>query len=200
MRGEKFHHPQSTWCTGRTIAATGVATWNIKAAAADFLFGKSCHMTQEEDPVPVKVYVYDLSHGLAAVYAPVILGIPLDGIYHTSTVVHGKEYYIDQGIKEAIPGTTKYGTPREVIDMGETYVTKDILEDFLQELRVREDKKYHASKYDLFDNNCNHFTDTVLEFLTGSHLEDRILGLPQRVLASPNGMLLRQMIGGGAIA
>lgn len=160
-------------------------------------------MTQEEEedaPAPVKVYVYDLSHGLAAVYAPAILGIPLDGIYHTSTVVHGVEYYIDQGIKEAIPGTTKYGTPREVIDMGETYVTKDILDDFLQELRVREDKKYHASKYDLFDNNCNHFTDTVLEFLTGSHLEDRILGLPQRVLASPNGMILRQMIGGGAIA
>lgn len=155
---------------------------------------------EDDAAVSVKVYVYDLSHGLAAVYAPAVLGIPLDGIYHTSTVVHGKEYYIDQGIKEALPGRTKFGVPREVLDVGETYVTEDLLQDFLQELRSRSDNKYHASKYDLFDNNCNHFTDTVIEFLTGKNLEDRILGLPQRVLASPNGMLLRLMIGSGAIA
>lgn len=154
----------------------------------------------EDAPAAVQVYVYDLSHGLAAIYAPTILGIPLDGIYHTSTVIHGREYYIDQGIKEAAPGTTKYGVPKEVLNVGETFVTKEILDEFLQELHGREDKKYHAAKYDLFDNNCNHFTDAVVEFLTGSNLEDRILGLPQRVLASPNGAFLRQMIGGGQIA
>ncbi|CAG90552.2 DEHA2G12276p [Debaryomyces hansenii CBS767] len=153
-------------------------------------------MTQDEEPsFKVKVYVYDLSHGLAAVYAPSILGINIDAIYHTSVVVYDKEHYINQGINTSTPGTTKYGTPKEVLDMGKTFVTPDIFEDFLDELRNHEDLKYNSVKYDLFDNNCNHFTDVLLDFLVGKNLEDRILKLPQQVLNSPNGHILRQMIG-----
>ncbi len=104
-------------------------------------------MTQDEEPsFKVKVYVYDLSHGLAAVYAPLILGISIDAIYHTSVVVYDKEHYINQGINTSIPGTTKYGTPKEVLDMGETFVTPDIFEDFLDELRNHEDLKYNSVK------------------------------------------------------
>lgn len=152
-----------------------------------------------EDSFPVKVYVYDLSHGLAAVYSPMVLGTAIDAIYHTSVVVFGKEYYIDQGIKVcANPGTTKYGLPKEVLDVGETYVLEDIANEFLEELRDHEDKKYHAHAYDLFDNNCNHFTDVVMEFLVGQNLDDRILKLPEQVLATPKGQMLKQMLGGGA--
>ncbi|KAK7686782.1 hypothetical protein QCA50_009853 [Cerrena zonata] len=154
-----------------------------------------------EESFSVKVYVYDLSHGMAAVYSPMILGSRIDAIYHTSVVVYGKEHYIDQGIKSwPEPGTTKYGTPKEVIDMGHTYVTEDILDDFLDELKNHEEMKYSAIKYDLFDNNCNHFTDVLLEFLVGKNLEDRILKLPQQVLSSPNGEMLKQLLGnaGGA--
>lgn len=153
-------------------------------------------MTQDEEPsFKAKVYVYDLSHGLAAIYAPLILGINIDAIYHTSVVVYDKEHYINQGISTSTPGTTKYGTPIEILDMGETFVTPDIFEDFLDELRNHEDLKYNSVKYDLFDNNCNHFTDVLLDFLVGKNLEDRILKLPQQVLNSPNGHILRQMIG-----
>ncbi|CAH2351440.1 hypothetical protein CLIB1423_03S06348 [[Candida] railenensis] len=152
-------------------------------------------MSEDEEAFPVKVYVYDISRGLAAVYAPMVLGIQLDAIYHTSVVVYGKEYYIDQGIKTTTsPGTTKYGVPREVIDLGETYVTEDIFNEFMGELN--QEFKYTALAYDLFDNNCNHFTDKVGEFLSGKNLEDRILKLPQQVLATPNGQFLRQMLGG----
>lgn len=155
---------------------------------------------QEEDEevsYEVKVYVYDLSHGLAAIYSPMILGKQIDAIYHTLIVVFGKEYYIDQGIKTwPTPGTTKYGTPKEVLSLGSTYVTEDIFNDFLDELRNHDEMKYDAIKYDLFDNNCNHFTDTLLEFLVGKNLEDRILKLPQEVLNSANGAMLRQMLGG----
>lgn len=151
-----------------------------------------------DDPKPVKVYVYDLSHGLASVYSPMILGTQIDGIYHTSVVFNNKEYYIDQGIKVcSAPGTTKYGLPKEVLDIGKTHVLEEILDEFLDELRAHEDQKYHALKYDLFDNNCNHFTDVVIEFLVGANLEDRILKLPQQVLATPNGQMLKQMLGGG---
>lgn len=152
-----------------------------------------------DEPLPVKVYVYDLSHGLAAIYSPMVLGRAIEGIFHTSVVYNNKEYYIDQGIKicEA-PGTTKYGLPKEVLSVGDTYVLQEILEEFIEELRAHEDQRYHALKYDLFDNNCNHFTDVLIEFLVGKNLEDRILKLPQQVLDTPNGQMLRQMLGGGS--
>lgn len=139
--------------------------------------------------------MYDLSHGLAAMYAPMMLGINLEAIFHTSVVVHGKEHYIDQGIKVCErPGTTKYGNPREIITMGSTGVPSDLLMDFLEDLRQHDGKKYDAVLYDLFDNNCNHFSDVLCEFLVGKNLEDRILHLPQQVLATPNGQMLKQML------
>lgn len=150
-----------------------------------------------EDSTTVQVYVYDLSRGLAAVYLPMVLGVQLDAIYHTSVVVWGKEYYIDQGIKVCEqPGTTKYGTPREVMAVGETEVPQEIFDDFLDDLRNHKDQKYHALLYDLFDNNCNHFTDVVIEFLAGTNLEERILGLPQQVLNTPNGKMLKAILAG----
>ncbi|KAG7195657.1 uncharacterized protein KQ657_003427 [Scheffersomyces spartinae] len=156
-------------------------------------------MSDDTDPqYNVKVHVYDLSQGLARVYAPMLLGINLDAIYHTGVVVYDKEHYIDQGVKENYPGNTKYGTPIEVIDVGSTYISPEIFQEYLDELRV--DEKYQAHKYDLFENNCNHFTDHMLEFLVGKNLESRILDLPKQVLNSPNGLLLKQMIGSQPIA
>lgn len=151
----------------------------------------------EETAFPVKVYVYDLSHGMAAMYSPMILGTRLDAIYHTSVVVYGRETYIQEGIKRAQPGKTKYGLPIRVIDMGETYITPEIFDEFLSELESREDMKYHASQYDIFENNCNHFTDVLVDFLVGKNLDEKILKLPEVVLNTPNGQMLKQMIGNG---
>lgn len=146
----------------------------------------------------VQVYVYDLSHGLARVYSPMILGVSIDAIYHTSVVIRNKEYYLDQGIKvNSPPGNTKYGTPIEVLDIGKTYIDDEIINDFLNDLKNHEDMKYHAMSYDLFTNNCNHFTDVFIDFLCGKNLEERILNLPEVVLNTPNGQLLQQMIAGG---
>ncbi|ODV81326.1 DUF862-domain-containing protein [Suhomyces tanzawaensis NRRL Y-17324] len=151
-----------------------------------------------EDPAyAVKVYVYDLSHGLAAVYSPMVLGTTIEAIYHTSVVVYNKEHYINAGIQVSPPGTTKYGLPIEVIDMGDTFIGPEIFDEFLEELRNHDHNKYHASNYDIFDNNCNHFSNTVVEFLVGRSLDDRIVTLPQKVLATPNGQMLRQMLGNG---
>lgn len=154
-------------------------------------------ISEEEDiAYDVQVYVYDLSHGLAPMLSPQLLGIQLDAIYHTSIVIYGKEYYIDQGIKvNSPPGTTKYGTPMQIKSYGKCYITPDIFEEFLQELKSRPDMKYSAVSYDLFDNNCNHFTSVMLEFLTGLVLDDHILNLPQQVLTTPNGQLLKQLLG-----
>ena len=149
-----------------------------------------------EEQFPVKVYVYDISNGLASIYGPLLLGVELEAIFHTSVVVYGREYFLSQGIQVSQPGSTKFGTPKEVLEVGNTEVIPDIFEDFIEDLKHHEERKYHASKYDLFDNNCNHFTDAVLDFLVGCHLEDRILRLPQHVLNSPQGPILRQLLQG----
>lgn len=144
----------------------------------------------------VQVYVYDLSQGLARVYSPMLLGILIDAIYHTSVVIWNKEYYLDQGIKvNSPPGHTKYGTPIEVLEIGTTGVDDELLNDFINELKNHDEMKYHAVNYNLFTNNCNHFTDVVIDFLCGKNLEDRILKLPDTVLNTPNGQLLQQMLG-----
>ncbi len=144
----------------------------------------------------VQVYVYDLSQGLARVYSPMLLGILIDAIYHTSVVIRNKEYYLDQGIKvNSPPGHTKYGTPIEVLEIGTTGVDDELLNDFINELKNHDEMKYHAVNYNLFTNNCNHFTDVVIDFLCGKNLEDRILKLPDTVLNTPNGQLLQQMLG-----
>ncbi len=144
----------------------------------------------------VQVYVYDLSQGLARVYSPMFLGILIDAIYHTSVVIRNKEYYLDQGIKvNSPPGHTKYGTPIEVLEIGTTGVDDELLNDFINELKNHDEMKYHAVNYNLFTNNCNHFTDVVIDFLCGKNLEDRILKLPDTVLNTPNGQLLQQMLG-----
>ena len=144
----------------------------------------------------VQVYVYDLSQGLARVYSPMLLGILIDAIYHTSVVIRNKEYYLDQGIKvNSPPGHTKYGTPIEVLEIGTTGVDDELLNDFINELKNHDEMKYHAVNYNLFTNNCNHFTDVVIDFLCGKNLEDRILKLPDTVLNTPNGQLLQQLLG-----
>ena len=144
----------------------------------------------------VQVYVYDLSQGLARVYSPMLLGILIDAIYHTSVVIRNKEYYLDQGIKvNSPPGHTKYGTPIEVLEIGTTGVDDELLNAFINELKNHDEMKYHAVNYNLFTNNCNHFTDVVIDFLCGKNLEDRILKLPDTVLNTPNGQLLQQMLG-----
>ena len=46
------------------------------------------------------------------------LVVQIDGIWHTSIVVGGKEYYFGGGVQEAPAGHTPYGTPVDVVAMG----------------------------------------------------------------------------------
>lgn len=45
----------------------------------------------DDEMQEVFLHVYDLTNGMARVMAPMILGIDLDGIWHTGVVVFGKE-------------------------------------------------------------------------------------------------------------
>ncbi|KAL5996981.1 hypothetical protein ACLOJK_007907 [Asimina triloba] len=105
---------------------------------------------------------------------------------HTGVVVYGNEYYFGGGIQQAHSGTTPYGTPIKVVDLGVTHVPKDIFEEYLQEISPR----YTAETYSLLRHNCNNFSNEVAQFLVGVTIPDYILNLPNEVLSSPMGAMI----------
>lgn len=144
-----------------------------------------------EESHKVKLYVYDLSHGMAKQMSQQFLGTQVDGIWHTSIVVDNKiEWYYGAGIQSSLPGKTHHGIPDKVIDLGESYIPEDLVKEYLDEIR----NDYTPDKYNLFDHNCNHFTQDLSQFLTGSDIPVDISSLSRNVLATPFGQMLRPML------
>ncbi|KAK6164257.1 hypothetical protein DH2020_001121 [Rehmannia glutinosa] len=143
-----------------------------------------------EEGYKVSLNVYDLSQGLARQLSTTFLGKAIEGIWHTGVVVYGYEYYFGAGIQSAPVGTTPYGTPMRVIDLGVTHVPKDVFEMYLQEIGPR----YTAETYSLLTHNCNNFSNEVAQFLVGTSIPDYILNLPNEVMSSPMGALMLPMI------
>jgi hypothetical protein len=83
----------------------------------------------------VKLYVYDLSNGLAKRLSQQYIGQQIDGIWHTSVVVFGKEIFYGQGIHTTLPGKSHHGTPMQVIDIGETAIDQETFEEYLSDMR-----------------------------------------------------------------
>ncbi|KAI8346380.1 PPPDE putative peptidase domain-containing protein [Choanephora cucurbitarum] len=139
---------------------------------------------------PVKLYVYDLSQGLARTMSLQLTGKQIDGIWHTSVVVYGKEYFFSQGIMIAVPGSTHHGQPLQVIDIGETHLPEEVVTDYINSLR----SVYTAEKYHLLDFNCNTFSNDVCQFLCGQSIPSHITSLPSEFLNTPFGQSMLPMI------
>ncbi|KAL7418862.1 hypothetical protein Q5752_006546 [Cryptotrichosporon argae] len=138
----------------------------------------------------VQLYVYDLSKGLAKSMSLMLTGKQIDGIWHTSVVVFGREIFFGQGIMEAKPGMTHHGPPMQVIECGTTEIDPDTFQEYLASLH----ELYTPSKYHLIDFNCNHFTADVVGFLTGNAIPTWISGLPAEFLSTPFGQAMRPQI------
>ncbi|KAM5563126.1 desumoylating isopeptidase 1 [Rosa sericea] len=138
----------------------------------------------------VTLNVYDLSQGLARQMSMAFMGKAIEGIWHTGVSVYGNEYYFGGGIQHAPAGSTPYGTPIRVVELGETHVPKDVFESYLQEISPR----YTAETYSLLTHNCNNFSNEVAQFLVGATIPDYILQLPNEVMSSPMGGLILPMI------
>lgn len=89
----------------------------------------------------VTLNVYDLSQGLAKSMSKGIVGIQIDGIWHTGIVVYGKvlkvlqkEFYFGGGVCVDPPARTPYGTPVQNIPLGSTEIPEAIFMDYLREL------------------------------------------------------------------
>ncbi|OAY70371.1 Desumoylating isopeptidase 1, partial [Ananas comosus] len=138
----------------------------------------------------VTLNVYDLSQGLAKQLSVTFLGKTIEAIWHTGVVVYGNEYYFGGGIQHAPAGSTPYGSPIRVIELGITQVPQEVFEDFLQDISSR----YTAETYRLLSHNCNNFSNEVAQFLVGTTIPDYILNLPNEVISSPMGPLILPMI------
>jgi len=86
-----------------------------------------------------------------------------------------------------------YGlAPMQKISLGVTTRTDDELRTFLRSISHR----FTMETYDLFNNNCNNFSDEVSKFLLNKGIPQFILDVPSKVLATPMGSMIGQMMKG----
>ncbi|XP_017339233.1 desumoylating isopeptidase 1b [Ictalurus punctatus] len=152
----------------------------------------------EDQTYNVKLYIYDLSKGLARQLSPILLGKQLEGVWHTAIVIHGAEYFFGgQGITHCPPAATLLGQPDAIVDLGNTEVPKDIFTEYVSSLQ---ESTYRPETYRLFEHNCNTFSSEMAQFLTGRKIPSYITDLPSDVLSTPFGQTLRPLIESVSIA
>ncbi|XP_053390615.1 uncharacterized protein LOC123563678 [Mercenaria mercenaria] len=145
------------------------------------------------DTYDVKVYIYDLSRGLARTMSQAFLGKQLEGIWHTGIVVYGKEYFFGGmgGIEWCSPGGTVLGQPTTIHNLGQTQIPYEMFMDYLHDLSQT---TFRGECYHLLDHNCNTFSSEVAQFLTGNDIPAVITGLPAEVMSTPFGQMIRPFI------
>ena len=125
-------------------------------------------MSKEEE---VWLYQYDLTNGVGPKICKFMTGIEIEGVWHTSLVVFGNEYYFGGGIQRGYPGYTQYGTPLKKSLFGKTSKTKKEFEEYLETLN----DVYNAETYHIYKNNCNHFTNAIALYLCDKPLPEDIV-------------------------
>ncbi|KAJ7459714.1 PUL domain-containing protein [Mycena latifolia] len=153
---------------------------------------------------PVQLYIYDLSNGLAKQLSAQLTGRQIDGIWHTSIVVFGKEVFYGQGINTTAPGRSHHGQPLQIVDLGETAIDEETWEEYLEDMRdhytadkVRPTRLSDVRRVKpprLVDFNCNSFTNDCAGFLTGGSIPAFVRDLPTDFLSTPFGAALRPTI------
>ncbi|XP_039300873.1 desumoylating isopeptidase 1-like isoform X2 [Nilaparvata lugens] len=138
-----------------------------------------------EDGTPVTLYIYDLSKGLAPAISPFLIGEVVEGIWHTSIVIYGKEHFFgSDGISICDPGGTVLGEPQRTVDLGVTYIPRAVFDDYLEGLRS---STFKGDQYKLLKHNCNNFSNELSQFLVGQKIPQYILDLPEHILAKLSG-------------
>ncbi|KAF2452608.1 PPPDE putative peptidase domain-containing protein [Lineolata rhizophorae] len=137
-----------------------------------------------------QLYVYDLSMGMARQFSEQFLGTRIDAVYHTSIVLGGIEYFFGRGIQTCPAGATHHGRPMEILPLGKTEIPHEIILEYLDSLK----QIYTAESYDLFLHNCNNFSNDFAMFLVGCGIPEHITSLPQTVLNTPFGQMLRPIL------
>ena len=137
-----------------------------------------------------RLQVYDLSMGMARAMSPMLLGRSIDLIPHTGIVIEGVEYFFGGGIQSMpthqVPLT--FGLPPiEKVNLGRTHRTVTEFRSWMRGVS----HQFTMHTYDLFTNNCNHFTDSATRFLLpeSSGIPTRITEIPRIVMSTPLGSM-----------
>lgn len=138
---------------------------------------------------PVTLYVYDISQGMAKMMSPMIVGKQVDGVWHTSIVVHDNEYYFQGGTFGDKPKSTPFGLPVKEIPLGNTELTKQELDEYV--LSVQD--QFSEQTYDIFNNNCNHYSNNLAELLTGDPIPAEYLHQAKEFENTQIGAFIKQM-------
>ncbi|KAK3078344.1 hypothetical protein LTS18_007758 [Coniosporium uncinatum] len=138
----------------------------------------------------VKLYVYDLSQGMARQFSQTFLGTHIDAVYHTAIVFDNIEYFFGAGVQTCYPGTTHHGRPMEILDLGRTELSMEVILGYLESLK----QVYTMESYDLFLHNCNNFSHDFAIFLVGHGIPEHITSLPQTVMNTPFGQMLKPQL------
>nr|CAB3237438.1 desumoylating isopeptidase 1-like [Phallusia mammillata] len=140
----------------------------------------------------VKLFIYDISKGLARQMSQSLLGRQIEGIWHTSIVVYGSEFFFGgMGIESCPPCGTVLGPPDQQVDVGETEIPQEMFYEYLTELGQ---DTFLPNKYSLFEHNCNNFSAEVSQFLTGNEIPSYITNLPNEVLQTPFGQMIKGVV------
>eukprot|EP00879_Flechtneria_rotunda_P006773 GHRR01007117.1.p1 GENE.GHRR01007117.1~~GHRR01007117.1.p1 ORF type:complete len:308 (+),score=139.83 GHRR01007117.1:796-1719(+) len=117
--------------------------------------------------------------------------LQIEGVWHTGVVIDGREeIFFGYGIHRARAGTTMFGQPHRIIDLGTTELPPEMREELLADLTSR----YRPEDYSLLWHNCNHFSNEFGQLLTGEGLPDYILSQAETVFNTPWGESLMPMI------
>jgi thiol-disulfide isomerase/thioredoxin len=78
----------------------------------------------------------------------------------------------------------------ETVKLGRTDLPIEVILEYLESLK----EVYTPESYDLFMHNCNNFSNDFSMFLVGKGIPDHITSLPETVLSTPFGQMLRPQI------
>ncbi|CAF4823543.1 unnamed protein product [Pieris macdunnoughi] len=146
----------------------------------------------QSEGVPVDLYIYDLTNGLASVISPSIVGHKVEGVWHTSIVVYEREYFFGgQGISSCPPGSTSLRAPHQIKTLGNTFVPFPVFNQYIEGLAT---STYAGSTYHLINHNCNHFSDEIAQFLCGERVPKHILSQAERDLPAHLRIALTSML------
>ncbi|XP_028160724.1 uncharacterized protein LOC114353093 isoform X2 [Ostrinia furnacalis] len=145
-----------------------------------------------EAGVPVELYIYDLTNGMASLLSPAIIGRQIEGVWHTSIVVYEREFfYGGSGVTSCAPGGTQLGPPHQTERLGETFVPFQVFVDYIQGLATT---SYTPSAYRLLEHNCNHFSEEVAQFLCGAHVPKHIVNQQEHLLSPPQRLAVQALL------
>ncbi|ORC88358.1 uncharacterized protein TM35_000172300 [Trypanosoma theileri] len=113
----------------------------------------------------VSLHVYDLSNGVFDSSSEKLVGVHISGIYHSSVVCYGMEFFFEGGIASSASGRTRFGKKYKTIELGKTTKT---LAEFMSWIHRREKESYRLTDYHVTKHNCHSFTTDAVNFLIGS--------------------------------